>query len=82
MPIRYRCRVCGKITAGRRPRASWEQGDGSLMLPRRHNAPPAANKADCVAAAVGKPARCRGIFEPAIAVYEDGREYDFAEADA
>lgn len=31
--IRYECRACGKLTAGRRPRG----GDGSLMFPRRHS---------------------------------------------
>ena len=34
---RFRCIVCGKLTAGRLPRASRHNvGDGTLHYPRRH----------------------------------------------
>jgi len=38
MPHRYswRCKVCGKVTAGRLPRAGRHVGDGTFMFPRRH----------------------------------------------
>lgn len=33
----FKCVVCGKLTAGRLPRASgWFKGDGSCYYPRRH----------------------------------------------
>lgn len=32
---RYNCSICGKPTAGRVPRG----GDGTFILPRRHNGP-------------------------------------------
>lgn len=34
--IRFRCIVCGKLTAGRVPRTAWQKGDGSARFPRRH----------------------------------------------
>jgi len=37
---RYRCVVCGKLTAGRLPRTSRpEVGDGTLRYPRQHKGP-------------------------------------------
>ena len=34
---RFRCVVCGKLTAGRRPRAVWrEEPDGTLIYARKH----------------------------------------------
>lgn len=35
--MKVKCSVCGKITAGRLPRASrHDMGDGSYWFPRRH----------------------------------------------
>lgn len=34
---RFRCRVCGKLTAGRIPREGRYVGDLSARFPRRHN---------------------------------------------
>lgn len=45
MPLyreRYRCVVCGAVTAGRRPvhpHHHRERGDGTLYFPRRHHGP-------------------------------------------
>jgi len=39
MITRYKCVVCGKVTAGRLPQnpsRHREAGDGTLMYPRRH----------------------------------------------
>jgi hypothetical protein len=33
---RFRCRVCGKLTAGRMPREGRASGDTSERWPRRH----------------------------------------------
>jgi hypothetical protein len=40
---KVKCRVCGKITAGRLPRAGWIKGDGTFWYPRRHK----VNGVDC-----------------------------------
>ncbi len=34
---RFRCVICGKITAGRLGRAGRHTGDGSARFPRKHN---------------------------------------------
>lgn len=34
---RFKCKTCGKITAGRRPGKTWYRSDGTAMFPRRHN---------------------------------------------
>ena len=36
MTTRFRCVVCGKLTAGRLPRTGREQGDTTARFPRRH----------------------------------------------
>lgn len=33
---RFRCVICGKLTAGRMPREGRHIGDGSARFPRRH----------------------------------------------
>ena len=37
MATRFKCVVCGKLTAGRKPKASWEPGDTTARFPRRHD---------------------------------------------
>lgn len=60
MRARFVCRVCGKRTAGRLPRASrHEPGDGSFWYPRRH-------KVD------GRP--CMGSTEEAVIITEPAPE--------
>ena len=34
---RFRCAVCGKLTAGRLPRDGRHTGDGTFWFPRRHD---------------------------------------------
>jgi hypothetical protein len=34
--LKFRCIICGKLTAGRKPRAAWTKGDGTARFPRRH----------------------------------------------
>lgn len=36
---RFRCVVCGKLTAGRIPRAGRHAGDTTARFPRRHKGP-------------------------------------------
>lgn len=33
---RFKCSACGKLTAGRLPRAGRHHGDGTYWFPRRH----------------------------------------------
>ena len=54
---RYKCTVCGKLTAGRLPRGPWEPGDGSFMYPRRHPCPSGERDIQ------GHRIPCPGIFE-------------------
>lgn len=34
--LRFKCEVCGKLTAGRLPREGRLPGDGTFYYPRRH----------------------------------------------
>ncbi|UTU07738.1 hypothetical protein CcrC1_gp054c [Caulobacter phage C1] len=43
-PTRFKCVVCGKLSAGRLPREGRHVGDGSERFPRRHKG---GDGADC-----------------------------------
>lgn len=54
---RYKCVVCGKVTAGRLPVNQGrhrERGDGSFYFPRRHAGPDGET--------------CEGVFDEAVPV--------------
>lgn len=37
--FKVKCAECGKLTAGRLPRAGRHEGDGTFWFPRRHKGP-------------------------------------------